>query len=84
MATDVVDSMPGKLNVGNNFYITIDPDDGEEAERIFAALAEGGRVQMPLQRTEWAEKHGSCTDRYGIQWMVDYTGSVQFPAPAGD
>jgi PhnB protein len=34
---------------------------------------------MPLQKTEWAEKHGNCTDKFGVQWMVDYTGNVQFP-----
>jgi PhnB protein len=34
---------------------------------------------MPLQPTEWAEKYGSCTDRFGVQWMVSYTGNVQFP-----
>ena len=33
---------------------------------------------MPLQRTEWAEKYGSCTDKYGIKWMIGYTGDVQF------
>jgi PhnB protein len=33
---------------------------------------------MPLQRTEWAEKYGMCTDRFGIQWMVSYTGNVRF------
>jgi len=33
---------------------------------------------MPLQATAWAEKYGSCADRFGVQWMVSYAGSVQF------
>jgi PhnB protein len=33
---------------------------------------------MPLQKTEWAEKYGICADRFGVQWMVSYTGSAQF------
>ena len=33
---------------------------------------------MPLQKTEWAEKFGACTDRFGVQWMLNYTGEVQF------
>jgi PhnB protein len=79
MGTDVVSSMPVELTVGNNFYITIEPDSAEEAERLFDALSAGGRIEMPLQQTAWAEKHGSCADRYGVQWMLDYTGSVDFP-----
>jgi PhnB protein len=77
MGTDVVDGMPGKLKVGNNFYITIEPETVAEAETLFSALAEGGEVAMPLHKTEWAERHGQCTDRFGVQWMVDYTGDVE-------
>lgn len=78
MGTDVVDSMPTNLTFGNNFYITLEPDSGQESERLFGALSSGGSVEMPLQKTEWAEKYGSCTDRYGVQWMVNYTGDVRF------
>lgn len=28
---------------------------------------------------EWAEKHGGCPDRFGLHWMVDYTGNARFP-----
>jgi len=67
---------------GNNVYITLEPESGAEAERLFSALSAGGRVEMPLQATAWAEKYGSCADRLGVQWMVSYAGSVQFaPAP---
>jgi PhnB protein len=81
MGTDVVDSMPMTFTPGNNVYITIEPESAEETERLFSALSAGGRTEMPLQATAWAEKYGSCTDRFGVQWMVSYAGSVQF-APA--
>lgn len=79
MGTDLVKSMPVTLTVGNNFYITIEAESGEEADRLFDALSAGGRIEMPLSKTEWAEKYGSLADKYGVQWMVNYTGDVQLP-----
>ena len=77
MGTDVLDSMPTKLSVGNNFYITVEPSTADEADALFGKLSSGGRVEMPLQKTEWAEKYGILADRFGVQWMVNYTGSVR-------
>ena len=83
MATDALESFGQKLVFGNNSYISLQPDSAEEAERIFNALSEGGRVEMPLQATEWAEKYASFADRFGVQWMVNYEGNVRFgDAPA--
>ncbi|MBI1397165.1 MAG: VOC family protein [Betaproteobacteria bacterium] len=42
-----------------------------EADRAFAALAQGGEVQMPLGRTFWSPKFGMVTDRFGVTWMVN-------------
>ena len=42
-----------------------------EADRAFAALAEGGQVTMPLGKTFWSPKFGMLTDRFGIGWMVN-------------
>jgi PhnB protein len=78
MGTDVVDGMPGHFAVGTNLFIALEPDSGDEAERLFNGLAGGGQVQMPLQATEWAEKYGSLVDRFGVQWMVSYAGSARF------
>ena len=78
MGTDVVDGMPGTFTVGTNVYIALEPDSADEADRLFNGLADGGQVQMPLQKTEWAEKYGSLVDRFGVQWMVSYAGSVTF------
>lgn len=79
MGTDVTSSMPMSLTVGNNFYIMLDTESGAEAEKLFNALSDGGQVEMPLQKTEWAEKYGSLVDRFGVQWMVNHTGEVHFP-----
>jgi PhnB protein len=41
-----------------------------EADRAFAALTEGGQVQMPLTKTFWSPRFGMLTDRFGVGWMV--------------
>lgn len=79
MGTDALESLGQSLTVGNNFYITLEAETADEADGLFEELAAGGRTEMPLQRTEWAEKYGMCSDRFGVQWMVSYTGSVRFP-----
>lgn len=51
--------------------ISIGVDTPEEAERVYAALAEGGSVQMPMEETFWAKRFGVLSDRYGIPWMIN-------------
>jgi PhnB protein len=41
-----------------------------DADRVFAALADGGQVQMPLGKTFWSPRFGMLSDRFGIGWMV--------------
>jgi PhnB protein len=50
----------------------VGPDSSEEGRRIFDRLAEGGTVMMPYERQFWGDDYGACTDRFGINWMVDY------------
>ena len=45
------------------------PSDAE-AERLFAALADGGQVRMPLTKTFFSSRFGMVTDRFGVSWMV--------------
>lgn len=82
MGTDALESHGRSLTMGNNFSISLEAETSDEAERLFGALSAGGRPDMPLGRTEWAELYGMCTDRYGVQWMVNFPGSVRFAAPA--
>jgi len=78
MASDVPASQSKSFVVGSNCYISLTPESADEAERVFNGLAAGGTVEMALQRTEWAEKYGSCVDRFGVRWMVNYAGNVRF------
>ena len=52
------------------FALSIGVDKTSEAERIFAALAEGGKVDMPVGKTFFAARFGMLNDRYGVPWMV--------------
>lgn len=71
MGTDAPESMGFKLAQGNNVHINLEPDTRAETERLFAALSEGGQVQMPLQEMFWGDYFGSLTDRFGICWMFN-------------
>lgn len=72
MATDALESMGHPLKPGNNFSLSVDAESEEEAERLFQALSAGGKVEMPLAKAFWGAYFGMLTDRFGIQWMVNY------------
>ena len=52
------------------FSLSISPRDVAEAERLFAALGDGGQVQMPLSKTFFASRFGMVADRFGVSWML--------------
>ena len=52
------------------FALTLNASSPAEAEQRFNALAEGGKVQMPLGETFFAERFGMVADRFGVSWMV--------------
>jgi PhnB protein len=65
------DSPSQQASRPSGFAVNIGVDTPQEADRIFAALAEGGVAQMPIAETFWAHRFGMCTDRFGIPWMVN-------------
>lgn len=71
MGTDAPESMGFKLVTGSNVYINLEPDTRAETTRLFQSLAEGGKVEMPLQEMFWGAFFGSLKDRYGVQWMFN-------------
>lgn len=71
MGTDAPESMGFKLTMGNNFYISLDPESREQTKRIFDGLSAGGHVEMELQVMFWGAYYGSCTDKFGVHWMVN-------------
>jgi PhnB protein len=72
MGSDAPESMGFKLNFGNNMFINIEPDSKEETNRLFTALSNSGKVTMELQDTFWGAYYGSCTDKFGVQWMFNF------------
>ena len=52
------------------FSLTLTVQDDAEAERMFAALGNGGKVQMPLAKTFFSSRFGMLADRFGVGWMV--------------
>jgi PhnB protein len=72
MASDILPSMGHKLTIGNNFHITINPQSESEADKLFKALSAGGKVTMPLEKAFWGAYFGMLTDKFGVQWMVNY------------
>jgi PhnB protein len=65
------DSPPEYYEKPQGTYVSINVERASEGERIFNALAEGGSVKMPFEKTFWAAGFGMCVDRYGIPWMVN-------------
>lgn len=67
MASDTMPGMP--FSQGTNVHLSVAFADPDEQTRIFEALAEGGRVEMPLA-DQFFGRFGMLTDRFGVQWMV--------------
>ncbi|MBV8843440.1 MAG: VOC family protein [Bryobacterales bacterium] len=65
------DAPPDRYHKPAGFAVSIDLKDPAEADRIFAALSDGGTVQMPIQETFWASRFGMLVDQFGIPWMVN-------------
>lgn len=71
MGTDAPDSMGFNLRQGNNVHINLEPDTRSETNRLFRLLAEGGKVETPLQEMFWGGYFGNLTDKFGVQWMFN-------------
>jgi PhnB protein len=67
MASDGMCSGEAKFG---GFALSLTARDLAHAKQLFEALAPGGKIDMPLEKTFWAESFGMLTDRFGVQWMV--------------
>lgn len=72
MGSDTLPGMGPDIKVGNNFSISIGVHSKEEADKFFAALSKGGEVTIPMEVTFWGAYFGMWTDKFGINWMVNY------------
>jgi len=71
------DTPPGMEHTeGSRITVSLSGDDADELRGYFGQLAEGGSVDMPLEKQMWGDEFGQCTDRFGIAWMVNIAGSA--------
>lgn len=76
MGTDALESMGHKLTAGNNFHLSISTESEEETRKLFNALSAEGNVTVALDKMFWGAYFGMCTDKFGIQWMLNYDSNL--------
>jgi PhnB protein len=64
------DGRPGQEYKDGPISLSISVGSKAEADRIFAALGDGGKLDMPMQDTFWGSYFGMVTDKFGIDWMI--------------
>jgi PhnB protein len=69
------DMSPQHYQEPKGFSLSLQIKSTTDAERIFRELSNGGRVEMPLEKTFWAERFGMLVDRFGIPWLINCEGS---------
>ncbi len=76
MGNDVPEFM-GRTNENENrSKISINCESKEEADRLFNGLSVGGAVEFPMGDSPWGSYFGMFRDKYGIEWMVDYSSKM--------
>lgn len=63
----------------DGFSLALSVHTEAEADRFFNALADGGKVEMPLSKTFWSPRFGMVADRFGVRWMVMVCSPEQTP-----
>ncbi|PIW37260.1 MAG: VOC family protein [Candidatus Kerfeldbacteria bacterium CG15_BIG_FIL_POST_REV_8_21_14_020_45_12] len=71
MGTDAPESMGFTVNQGNNVYINLQPDTRAEADKLFQQLSQDGKIEQVMAEMFWGAYYGSCTDKFGVQWMLN-------------
>lgn len=63
----------GHAIIGNNVQIMLEVESEAKADKYYHALAEGGKVNMPIAKTFWGAYFGMVTDAFGVHWMISHT-----------
>ena len=71
MVSDVPTGM--EYNPGNNISVSLSGESEAELRGYFDKLAEGGTIELPLERAPWGDFFGQVSDRFGIHWLVNVT-----------
>lgn len=74
------DGPPERVQPMRSAYLSLSVDSDEEAERIYAALTEGGEVFMKMEETFFAHRFGQFRDKFGVNWMVIHEKPMPRPA----
>lgn len=74
MAADTPNAM--EYRPGANISMSLSGDDEKELRTYFEKLSAGGQITMPLEKAPWGDAFGMCTDRFGVNWMVNITGQA--------
>ena len=74
------DPPPDRYQQPQGFSVILQMDDAAAAERMFQALSENGRIEMPLQETFWASRVAALTDQFGIPWTINCEKAAE-PTP---
>lgn len=73
MGNDVPQEM-GRVNENENrSKISVSTESREEADRLFNGLSAGGKIEVPIADSPWGSYFGMFRDKYGIEWMVNFT-----------
>lgn len=72
MGSDAPSGMP--FDVGSSVTVSLSGDDEATLRGYWDGLVQGGRVAVPLEPAPWGDSFGMCTDRFGIEWMVNISG----------
>lgn len=73
MGSDSPEWMGFTVTPGNNVHVNLVPDSRKETDKLFNALSAGGVVTMALADQFWGAYFGSCIDKFGINWMFNYS-----------
>ena len=73
MATDMLESQGQRITNGNRITLSLEADSKAEADKLFNALSAGGTIGAPIADAPWGAYWGMLTDKFGIQWMMNYT-----------
>lgn len=71
MATDVPEATGREFTQGNNVQITLQPDTRADADKLHAALSEGGTPGTPMQEMFWGDYYGDLVDKFGVHWLIN-------------
>jgi PhnB protein len=71
MASDTPNRMEYKP--GSNISISLTGDNAVELHNYFSKLSAGGTIGMPLEKAQWGDTFGMCTDKFGVNWMINIT-----------